>query len=189
MYFTPAIILKKDISGEADLLVSAFTENYGKIRLLAQGARKDGAKLKGHLEPGTYALFAFVAGKNMYRLTEADTIEMFPNIAQSFQKMKARAWIFNFAERTTMEDLRGEAGDFFSALVKFLRELEAVQEGAFRIRFLVLRAEFALYRYLGILPDAAPRLHEAFDEGTIAQAEIFSRTISEQELRTKKILI
>lgn len=189
MHITPAIILKKDFSGEADLLIAAFSEKYGKIRLLAQGARKDGAKLKGHLEPGTYALLGFVAGKNMYRLTEADTTESFLGTSQSFKKIKARTWIFDFVERHTMEDLRGEAGDFFAALVNFLRDLENAQENTLFIRALILRAEFSLYRYLGILPDASPRLHEAHDEGMIAHAEMFSRVISEQELHSRRVVV
>lgn len=189
VHITPAIILKKDFSGEADLLITAFSEKYGKIRLLAQGARKESAKLKGHLEPGTYALLGFVAGKNIYRLTEADTIAVFPLVAQSFRKIKARGWIFDFTERHTMEDLRGEAGDFFAALVNFLHDLENARESTLFIRALILRAEFSLYRYLGILPDSAPRLHETYNEGALAQAEIFSRTISEQELHSQRSIV
>lgn len=186
---TQAIILKKDFSGEADLLITAFSEKYGKIRLLAQGSRKEGAKLRGHLEPGTHALIGFVAGRNIYRLTEADTIAVFPNIAQSFKKMKARALIFDFTERHTMEDLRGEAGDFFSALVNFLRGLEAAGENALIMRMLALRAEFSLYRYLGILPDKAPSLHEEHDESALVRAEMFSRVISEQELNSRRVIV
>lgn len=189
MYFTPAIILKKDPSGEADLLITAFAKKYGKIRLLAQGARKEGAKLKGHLGPGTYVFLGFVMGKNIYRLVEADTLEIFPGIAQSFKKMKAQGWIFDFVERHTMEDLRGEAEDFFSALVKFLRDLEHAREHSLFIRALVLRTEFSLYRYLGILSDSAPDLQEAHDETALMRAEIFSRAISEQELHSQRILI
>lgn len=202
MYLTPAIILKKDPFGEADVLITAFSEKYGKIRLLAQGARKESAKLKGHLEPGTYALLGFVAGKNIYRLTEADTIETFPDITQSLKKIKSRAWIFDFTERHTMEDLREEAEDFFAALIKFLHDLENARENQLFIRALTLRAEFSLYRYLGILPDSAPRLlaevltraglheaYEAYDDGALVKAEMFSRTISEQELRSRKIMI
>lgn len=188
MHITPAIILKKDPFGEADILVTAFSEKYGKIRLLAQGARKEGAKLKGHLGLGTYAFLGFVAGKNMYRLTEADTVAVFPSIAQSFKKMKARGLIFDFTERHTMEDLRGEAGDFFGALIKFLRDLEAAGENVLFLRLLVLRAEFSLYRYLGILPDKAPMLYGEHDEGALARAEVFSRTIAEQELGVRRIV-
>ncbi|MDO8600346.1 MAG: DNA repair protein RecO [bacterium] len=189
MYFTHAVILKKEPTGEADLMLTAFTKKYGKIRLLAQGARKEGAKLKGHCEPGTHVFLGFVTGKNIYRLVEADTIETFPVIAQSFKKMKARGWIFDFVERHTMEDLRGEAEDFFLALVKFLRDLEDAREHSLFIRALVLRTEFLLYRYLGILPDSAPKLHEANDETSLAHAEMFSRTISEQELHSRRIVL
>lgn len=189
MYQTQAIILKKDPFGESNILVAAFTEKYGKIRFLAQSARKEGAKLKGHLEPGTLAFLGFVAGKNMYRLVEADTVAMFPSIAGSLKKIQAVWWIFDLVERNTMEDLRNEAGDFFSALVKFLRDCEDGQPSALPIRLLVLRAEFALYRYLGILSDSAPNLHEAHDKNLLAGAETLSRVIMEQELHSRRNFI
>ena len=51
MYTTEGIILKKIDVGEANALFTIYTKDYGKIRAVAQGVKKEGAKLQGHLEP------------------------------------------------------------------------------------------------------------------------------------------
>ncbi|MFH1392833.1 MAG: recombination protein O N-terminal domain-containing protein [Patescibacteria group bacterium] len=50
-YQTTAIVLKRENIFEADRLYYLYTEDFGKIRVIAGGVRKNGAKLTGHLEP------------------------------------------------------------------------------------------------------------------------------------------
>ena len=89
MHHTEALILKKDEWGEADWLITALSADFGKIRLLAQGARKHGAKLQGHLEPGSVSGLSFVVGRNGYRLTGA-RLAAFPTAVRgSLSKTRA----------------------------------------------------------------------------------------------------
>ncbi len=50
-YQTIAFVLKREDVFEADRLYHLYTEDFGKIRAIAGGVRKNGAKLTGHLEP------------------------------------------------------------------------------------------------------------------------------------------
>jgi recombinational DNA repair protein (RecF pathway) len=50
-YQTNAIILKREDIFEADRLYHLYTEEFGKIRVVAGSVRKINAKLTGHLEP------------------------------------------------------------------------------------------------------------------------------------------
>ena len=50
-YQTSAFVLKREDIFEADRLYHLYTEDFGKIRTIAGGVRKNGAKLTGHLEP------------------------------------------------------------------------------------------------------------------------------------------
>lgn len=43
--------MKREDIFEADRLYHLYTEDFGKIRVVAGGVRKNGAKLTGHLEP------------------------------------------------------------------------------------------------------------------------------------------
>ena len=50
-YQTEAIVLKREDIFEADRLYHLYTEEFGKVRVIAGGVRKIKAKLAGHLEP------------------------------------------------------------------------------------------------------------------------------------------
>jgi len=68
---TKGIILRKKEWREADLLFYIYSENFGKIEIMATGVRKAKSKLAGHLaSPGIVEL-NFVKGKAFFRLTHA----------------------------------------------------------------------------------------------------------------------
>ena len=115
MYHAPALILRKDAWGEADCLVTVFTSVSGKIRLLAQGARKHGAKLQGHLEPGFISDISFVIGRNGYRLTTARVQASFPGIRGSLVKNRALALVLAAVDQNFFED-GDDAAPFFAML-------------------------------------------------------------------------
>lgn len=109
MYFTEGIILKKIDIGEADDLFSIFTKDFGKIRAIAQGVKKESAKLKGHLEKLNLAEISFVEGKSGYRLTSAEAKNLFPNIRLGLTTLKAAFYCFELYDRLVLEgekDLR-----------------------------------------------------------------------------------
>ena len=88
MYTTEGIILKRTDVGEADSLFTIYTKDFGKIRALAQGIKKEGAKLRGHLEPLNLSSISFVLGKNGERLTHATLFNYWPNIRTDLAKLK-----------------------------------------------------------------------------------------------------
>ena len=95
-YHTQGFILKNQDAGEADVLVTILSEDWGKIYLYAQGIRKVESKLRGHIQPLLLSRFSFVATRsrwrdsgvegiaNGFRLTGADVIEYFPAIRRHF---------------------------------------------------------------------------------------------------------
>ena len=50
-YQCEALTLNKIPMGEADLLVTRYTKERGKVRALARGARRSNSKRVGHFEP------------------------------------------------------------------------------------------------------------------------------------------
>jgi len=50
-YQTNAIVLKREDIFEADRIYHLYTEDFGRVRVVAGGVRKINAKLTGHLEP------------------------------------------------------------------------------------------------------------------------------------------
>lgn len=88
MYSTEGIVIKKTDCGEADTLITLYTRDFGKMRALAQGIKKEEAKLKGHLELLNVCRIGFVLGKNGERLTHAEAIMSWPHIRENFEKIE-----------------------------------------------------------------------------------------------------
>jgi len=83
---TPAIVLASMKLGEADRLVTFFTEKKGKMKGVAQGARRMKSRFGAALEPFSHInLILFEkGGDRLHRVNQAD-------ITQSFQKLR-EAW-------------------------------------------------------------------------------------------------
>jgi len=60
---SPALILQSRPYRENDILVTAYTLHFGKLALVARGAKKLQSKLAGHLEPLTRADLMIIAGR------------------------------------------------------------------------------------------------------------------------------
>ncbi len=80
-FSTRAIILKRYKIGEADRLLLAFTEEIGKILVVAKATRKVESKLAGHIEPYALTNLEIQPGKGeFYHLTGAQNLANFLDI-------------------------------------------------------------------------------------------------------------
>lgn len=93
MYTTDGIVLKKIDVGEADAFFTIYTKEFGKIKALAIGIKKEGAKLKGHCEMFSFSRFSFVAGKNGERLTHATLMNFWERMRVRPDALEAAAYI------------------------------------------------------------------------------------------------
>lgn len=98
MYTTEGIILKKIDSGETDATFIIYTKDFGKIRARAQGVKKEGAKLKGHLETLNHSVVSFVLGKSGERLTNAMMLNCWPKIHEDFDKLRVAHILTNLID-------------------------------------------------------------------------------------------
>ena len=76
-YRAEALVLKSVPLGEADLLVTLFSRETGKVRAVAKGARRSSARLVGHLEPLTVTRLALSRGRSLDVINQAETLENF----------------------------------------------------------------------------------------------------------------
>lgn len=68
---TKAIVLSKKIRGETDVIFSCYTPHYGKLEVLAGGAKKIISKLNSHCQPATLNELLLARGINFWRLAGA----------------------------------------------------------------------------------------------------------------------
>mgnify|MGYP001603563609 FL=1 len=155
MYHTRAIILKKEDWNEADWLVTVLSSDFGKIRLLAQGARKHGAKLQGHLEPGSIADISLVIGRNGYRMTSARMREFFPAAHRSLAKLRAIYATLSILDANLLEERDG-AEEIFKLGEDTLRAMDRC-ENLGMLRRIIVWFHARLLEFLGLLPAAGSR--------------------------------
>lgn len=138
---TPAITLKSLKWGEADRIVTFFTLRHGKLRGVARGARRIKSRFGSALEPFVYCdLNLFEKGNDpLYRITQVDIRETFPQLREDLALMSAAARMVNLVSAVTAE---GDPGPrIFEALVGGLRSLQDTNDPAlatllFQIRLL-----------------------------------------------------
>ncbi len=70
---TDAIVLKNIPAGEADALYILYTKEFGKLTARASGIKKEGAKLRGHLELFGESRVMLVNGRAGYRIIGAES--------------------------------------------------------------------------------------------------------------------
>lgn len=109
MYSTEGVVLKKSDAGETDVLFTLYTKEYGKIRVRAQGVKKESAKLKGHLETLSLSSVSFVLGKNGERLTHASLINYWPATRSDLGKLKLAYEIVETIDRSCFPGQKDEA--------------------------------------------------------------------------------
>ena len=70
-----AIVLKRTSFGEADLIVTFYSQELGKVVALAKGVRKISSRRASSLEPAMYGKYALINGKAINTLTETQIIK------------------------------------------------------------------------------------------------------------------
>jgi len=101
---TRGIVIKRSNFGEADRLVTIFTEKYGKIRAIGKGVRKPLSKLAGHLELFCLVDFLIAEGRNLDIITGAETEKCFFNLRNNFQPTKVAFYIAEVTEKMIGEE-------------------------------------------------------------------------------------
>lgn len=81
------IVLRRSDSGESDRRLTVFTPEFGKVSLLARGARKSGSRLSGSSEPLTYARFTWVPGRVRNYITQAQPLTGFPGLRTDYDRL------------------------------------------------------------------------------------------------------
>lgn len=71
-YGTEAIVLSSRPVGEADSMLTLYTEQLGKVEVLAKGVRLAKSKLRGHITAFARARVLLARGKEYWRLLDAE---------------------------------------------------------------------------------------------------------------------
>lgn len=137
LYRTPAIILKRYDFGEADRILTLFTPELGKVRVIAKGVRKITSRKSGHVELFTYSNLLIAKGRNLDIVTQAETIKPFRTLREDLSRITHAYYVVEVVDQFTEE--RNENQPLFELLLGTLQALEETSDIRRTIRYFELR--------------------------------------------------
>ncbi len=118
---TLAIVLSRTDFGEADRILTLLTPEYGKLRLMARGVRKERSKLAGGIELFTIADISYLPGRGeVGTLTSARMKQHYGRIVEDINRVQLGYLLMKILNRAT-ED-QPESG-YFNLLHDSLKAL------------------------------------------------------------------
>lgn len=99
------IILSRTSFGEADRILTVFSKDDGKTKILAKGSRKIKSKLAPHIEPFSVGNYFVVEGKSFYILTGAEATEQNEAIMGDLEIYKDACYVSELLSMTLFEDI------------------------------------------------------------------------------------
>lgn len=121
-YKAEGIVLKRVNCGEKDKLITIFTKNFGKLIVLAKGIRAIYSKKAPHLELFTHVSFYVAKGTNLDIVTEAYTLQTFPNLREALEKVAYAYNIVEILDRLCAE--HQEHRNIYNLLLETLRRID-----------------------------------------------------------------
>jgi DNA repair protein RecO (recombination protein O) len=143
-YKTRAVSLKTAPFAEADKMVTLFTREYGKLRVLAKSARRVPSRLGGRVEPFTYGEYFIAQCRSLDIISECEVLESFQSLRDDPAALKVGLYILKIIDVGTAEGQRYP--ELFDLLVKALVVLKEKKDP----RKIELRFEKAFLRLEGI---------------------------------------
>ena len=146
-YKADAVVLDATPIGDADRIVTAFTAQYGKLRLTVRGARRVTSKIAGHLDKLNHARIDVTSGRTFDVITGAESVETFPRLKAEIERVAEACRVMELALRLLPEAAPHPGA--FRILLDALRSLEAGRNPATVARC----AELVLLADSGYLPE------------------------------------
>ncbi|HEY9076025.1 MAG TPA: DNA repair protein RecO [Anaerolineaceae bacterium] len=120
-----AVVLRHTDWGEADRVLTLFTQEEGKQRAVAKGARKLKSRKAGHLEPFTRVKLMLARGRDFWIVTQAETVDAYLPLREDLLKTAYAAYILELIDRFTYEE--GSNRLLYSLLVDTLQRVSEME--------------------------------------------------------------
>ncbi len=149
LYRTDAITLRRRDFGEADRLLTVFTPDRGKLRLLAKGARKITSRKAGHIELFMLTDMLIARGRTWDIISQAEVAESYRDLREDLDKTSQAYYLAELIDRFTEE--HDANAPLFELLALTLARLSHVDDLFITLRYFEL--------HLLTLTGFQPQLH------------------------------
>lgn len=150
-YKATGINLKSMPLGEADRLLTVLTQEFGLIRAVAPGARKQNSKIGGRSGLFVVNELLIAKGRSLDKITQAETIESYPALSQDLGKLAASQYLAEMAMCQALSEQ--PQTELFYLLNEHLKRLEQLPKSSgFSILAHLCHATFHLLALAGVAP-------------------------------------
>lgn len=123
---TEGIVINRRNFGEADRIITIFSKNHGKLRVMANGVRRIASKRSPHIELLNYGIFNLYQGKSMPLLTEIQPLDTFPALKADLKRIGCAFHICELIDGLCAENQ--ENLEIFNLLGKTLNKLSTAEK-------------------------------------------------------------
>ena len=121
LYKTDAVVLRAINNRDVDQLLVLFSQEYGKMRVMAYGARKTTSRKRGAVQPLCFSRFLLHQGREIDSVSQCEGLEAFPELLIELSRLCYASYVVELVENSTIE---GEASEsVFRLLLETLRQL------------------------------------------------------------------
>lgn len=148
-YAAEGIILASDKYREKDRLLTIYTRELGKNRVISRGSRKMDSKLAPHLEPLAWVNLMLVNGKAIATLTGSSEIKNFSRLKSKGVYTLLALHLAELVDKATLENLPDEK--IFNLLLDLLSYLDRPKP-KLAIAEIIMIFKVKLLEFLGLCP-------------------------------------
>lgn len=147
---TPAIVLRVNDHGDSDKIITLYSEAYGKIVLIAKGAKRSKKRFLNKLELFSHLDVWFAPSRRgtLLRLEQAELVGLFPRLREDYRLYAAASLLCEFVLQWTRE--QDSEGELFALLLWALQGLAGNDPGVER---LIISFHLKLLDIVGYRPD------------------------------------
>lgn len=140
-YKTKALCIKNKPFSEADKLVTIFSREYGKIKVIAKSARRVPSRLGGRVETLCLNDFLLAKGKSLDIVSQCEVLESFQGIRENSSALAVAFYFLRVVDAGTSEGQKNS--ELFDLLTEYLFRLLDKEDlrkmaGEFELDFLKL---------------------------------------------------
>lgn len=164
---TDAIILQGRKFGDSSKIISAFTKDYGKISLIAKGARKPKNKFGSTIDPLNCTRITFYKkNAGLHLLSDAETQIGLRKIKNSLEHLAIALMVIESINQSQVDNDHNP--ELYAATLETLQKLNELPANPFNY-FIYFQLLYAQMLGFGIMPEFNPEiktLRFAMDHGT-----------------------
>lgn len=161
-YKAIGINLKAMPLGESDRIVTILTKEFGLLRAVAMGARKQNSKLGGRSGLFVVNQLLFAKGRSLDKITQAETLESYPGLARNLKKLTSGQYLAELVLQQALSEQPQE--DLFYLFNEHLGRIEQATDSEVLPRLI-----HAIYQLLAIA-GIAPQVYQCSVTGATIEA-------------------